>query len=229
MFEKILTNNFQYKHHNPYHEKLKEFSDFVLRDHEGENLKGRWAVDEFHHNTDIVLEIGTGYGHFMKKYCLKMPETNFIGLDYKFKRSFRLVKNLNKIRSITNFRYLRARAERLLWLFSPNELKKIFIFFPDPWPKRKHHKKRLLQLEFLQILHTVLRNDGCIYIKTDHVPLSKWMIEQVERSHLFHVEFFTKDLYGEDPHHFLTEYQTYFEKIFLSQNKKIISLQLTPL
>ena len=80
----------------------------------------------------LVLEIGTGYGHFMQDYCAKNPSVNFVGMDYKFKRSFNLVKKLDSLQQ-RNFFYLRANAARVDQLFGDSELEKVFYFFPDPW------------------------------------------------------------------------------------------------
>jgi tRNA (guanine-N7-)-methyltransferase len=65
----------------------------------------------------LSVEIGTGYGEFMLEWCEKNPGANFVGLDHRFKRSFQLAKNLIKITN-KNFRYLRARGERLEFIFA---------------------------------------------------------------------------------------------------------------
>ena len=91
--------DFQYTHDNPYHHKLALFEDFVLRDDEAEKFCGNWNQLVFKRNAPLCVEIGSGYGHFMMEYCKKYPHENFVGMDYRFKRSFALAKQLNQIKS----------------------------------------------------------------------------------------------------------------------------------
>lgn len=218
--EKSFTEDFKYSHKNPYHEKLGEFDEFVLRDHDAEVNIGKWNEVIFKKEAPLALEIGTGYGHFMTEYCTNHPEENFVGLDYRFKRSFALAKKLAQ-HPYKNFRYLRAKGERIEFMFAENELDKIFYFFPDPWPKKRHLKKRLFQQNFLERAYKVIRPGGHFYIKTDHDGYGEWMKEVIENQELFDVELMTTDLWNEHPTHFLTSFKTKFEKIFLEQGVNI--------
>lgn len=220
------SENFKYAHHNPYHDKLEDMDEFVLRDNEAEIYRGKWNQDVFKRESSLCAEIGTGYGHFMLEYCQKNPELNFVGMDYRFKRSYNLARRLEKCET-KNFRYLRAKGERLRFIFGENELSRLFYFFPDPWRKKRHHKKRLFQLPFLEDCYQVLEPGGEIFIKTDHDGLGEWMIEVMNRSELFDVSLATRNLYEEFPEHFLSSFQTKFEKIFLAQEIKIKAFVLT--
>ncbi len=113
----LFNPDFKYKHDNPYHDKLEIFDQFVLRDEEGENFKGIWNEKVFKNSNPLEVEIGTGYGHFMHEHCLQNPKINFLGMDFRFKRSFHLAQRLSKVEK-KNFRYLRGRGERLGYLFS---------------------------------------------------------------------------------------------------------------
>lgn len=218
--DKSFQEDFQYSHKNPYHDKLGQFDHFVLRDHDAEANKGNWNKNIFGRENPLVLEIGSGYGHFMMDYCLKNPEHNFVGLDYRFKRSFELAKKLDK-HPHKNFRYLRAKGERIEFMFAENELDKMFYFFPDPWPKTRHHKKRLFQQNFLERAYKVLKPGGIFYIKTDHDGYGEWMKEVILNQNLFDVELMTTDLWNEVSDHFLVSFKTKFEKIFLEQGVNI--------
>lgn len=218
--EKSYSEDFKYSHKNPYHDKLELFDDFVLRDHDAEQHKGNWNKSIFQRQAPLTLEIGAGYGHFMMEYCQNIQDENYIGLDYRFKRSFDLAKKLASHPS-KSFRYLRAKGERLEFLFGKEELDKIFYFFPDPWPKTRQHKKRLFKDTFLHSAHAVLKNDGQIFIKTDHDEYADQMHKIISRSELFELEFYADDLYRKAPEHFLAKYNTKFEKIFLAQDIKI--------
>ncbi len=208
--------DFTYRHNNPYEQKLEEFSHFVYRDNEAEKFNGKWNQEVFQNNFPIVAEIGSGYGEFMLEYCQNHCEINFVGIDYRFKRSYQLAKKLSELPH-PNFRYLRAKGERLQFLFGENEVSEIFYFFPDPWPKTKHNKKRLFQIPFLKACHHVLKDDGIFWIKTDHDKYYEWMLEELSKQDYFTIELQTRNLHEEMPEHFLAVYKTKFEKIFLKK------------
>ena len=192
-----------------------------LRCDEGESLAGRWG-EIFGRQAPLSVEIGSGFGHFMREYCAKNRNINFVGIDYKFKRSFKLAKKLAQDSTTSNhhLKSLRARGERLPFLFGPGEVHELFCFFPDPWPKRRHNKRRLFQLSFLRACHQVLKKGGKLFLKTDHGPYAEWIdrvVEKAEKEGLFDVELATHDLWREYPDHFLTSFKTKFEKIFLEK------------
>jgi len=222
-----LHENFAYATRNPYHQKLEEFDEFVLRDLQGESFKGKWNQEIFKNNFPIHMEVGTGYGHFMLDFLKSHENINFIGMDYRFKRSYQLACKLSKFGQ-KNFRLLRAKGERVHFLFDKNEVDNLYYFFPDPWPKKRHHKKRLFQETFLKSCHHILKSDGHFYIKTDHDELFEWMLEVVKNSPYFTSCFQSTHLWNEYPDHFLCQFQTKFEKIFISQGVKIKALVLRP-
>lgn len=221
----LFKKDFRYKHDNPYHDKLAIFDKFVLRDDEGESYAGNWNEKVFENKHPIEVEIGSGYGHFMMEYTQKNPNINFVGMDHRFKRSFHLAKKLSQLEHL-NFRYLRARGERLGFLFGEGEVSKLFYFFPDPWPKKRHHKKRLFQKKFLDEAYHALCSGGELLVKTDHDGYFEWMLEQLEGETRFEMTMKTFDLRAEQPDHFLASFTTKFEKIFLEKNVKIKAMAL---
>lgn len=216
MTDLTFSETFNYTHQNPYHDKLSEYADFVLRDKEGEAYQGIWNQDIFKRKAPLMVEIGSGHGDFMMDYCENNPSVNFIGIDYRFKRSFQLAKNLEK-KNLSNLKFLRAKGERIEYLFGNNEVDRLYYFFPDPWPKTRHHKKRLFQAPFLNSAYKVLRPGGEIHIKTDHDGYALWMLEEISKSPLFELTFSTMDLRGEHPTHSLAQFTTKFEKIFIKK------------
>lgn len=227
--DKVFAPNFKYTQQiNPYHERLKIFEQFVLRDGEGESYQGLWNKEVFNRDGELQVEIGSGYGHFMMEHTQRFPNINFVGLDHRFKRSFHLAKKLNQLKD-KNFRYLRARGERIGFLFGENEVDKIYYFFPDPWPKNRHHKKRLFQQRFLDEAYHILKPQGEILIKTDHDDYFNWMLDEVRNEKRFKLTLNTLDLRNEAPQHFLSSFVTKFEKIFLGKNIKIKAMVLKSL
>ena len=221
MVDYSFKEDFKYRTENPYNDKLSEFGEFLMRDHEAEAFRGKWNQDVFKRDGKLYLEIGTGAGHFMIDYCADHPEENFVGLDYRFKRSFYLAKKLANL-EFKNFRYLRAKGERVEFIFGENELDGIFYFFPDPWPKTRHNKKRLIQEPFLKSAFKALKPGAIFYIKTDHDDYAAWMEREIKaQSDLFEVILESKDLRADYPEHLLSKYTTGFEKIFLKQEIKI--------
>ena len=211
---------FKYKHNNPYHHKLEEYSSFVFRDTDSEKFKGQWNQAFFKQSNPLAVEVGCGYGEFMRSYTRDHPNENFVGIDYRFKRSFALAKHLSE-QNAKNFCLLRAKGERINFIFGQNEVDKMFYFFPDPWPKTRHHKKRLFQAPFLSDAYNILKPGGTLFIKTDHDDYADWMrdlISSDEVKEKFDVEISTKDLLNDYPEHFLSQYKTKFEKIFISQD-----------
>lgn len=226
--DRAFKEEFSYSHNNPYHDRLSAFEDFVLRDKEGEELKGKWNELAFKNQNKLTVEVGTGYGHFMLDHTQKNPDINFVGIDHRFKRSFHLAQKLSKLEH-KNFKYLRARGERLNFLFEENEVSKLLYFFPDPWPKTRHHKKRLFQKNFLDTAHKILEPGGEILIKTDHDEYFDWMLDKLSDENRFEVIMKTFDLRTELPDHFLASFQTKFEKIFLEKGIKIKAMVLKSL
>ncbi len=225
-----FKSDFKYSEHdNPYHDRLSIFDEFVLRDEEGESFAGKWNQEVFKREAPLEVEIGSGYGHFMMEHTQKFPEVNFVGLDHRFKRSFHLAQKLAKLEH-KNFRYLRARGERLGFLFGEGEINKLFYFFPDPWPKKRHHKKRLFQKKFLDELYKVLAPGGEMHIKTDHDGYFQWMLdelaEELKENNRFEILMQSFNLREEFPQHFLSSFVTKFEKIFLEKGIKIKALVL---
>lgn len=222
MFDHSYREDFQYaKHKNPYHERLGQYSRFVMRDDEAEKFQGKWNQEIFERNAELIAEVGSGYGHFMQWFCEQNPDVNYVGIDYRFKRSFELAEQLER-HPTQNFRYLRAKGERLSYIFDENELDKIFYFFPDPWPKRRHNKKRLFQEPFLNSVKKTLKPGGLLFVKTDHEEYFNWMEKELEQNGAgFKLLFKTRDLWKEHPDHFLASFQTKFEKIFLRKGINI--------
>ena len=221
---------FEYKTRNIYNEKLDEFSDFVLKDNEPEALKNKWSSEVFENSNPIYVEVGTGYGHFMQEFCENNSEINFCGIDYRFKRSFELARRLSKLPH-QNFRYIRAKGERIEFMFAEREVDKVFLFFPDPWPKKRHNKNRIFQEPFLNACFKILKPGGELQVKTDHQGYFEWMKEVAQQYRLDYPERFelsleSSKLRQEYPEHFLSQYKTKFEKLFTAKGFDVNAIVL---
>jgi tRNA (guanine-N7-)-methyltransferase len=119
---------------------------------------------------EITLEIGCGHGHFLNAYAQAHPGEHCLGLDLLADRIARAQKKARRA-GLTNLAFFHAEARLLLEaLPAPVRLGRIFILFPDPWPKRRHHKNRIMQPEFLQTLATRAGQGTRLCFRTDYLP-----------------------------------------------------------
>ncbi len=129
----------------------------------------------------LVVELGCGNGHFIVEYAKKHPDDNFIGVE---KLAGRAGKCLRKIKnqSLSNVVVFKGDAKIFLWEYLYDEMVSEFIvLFPDPWPKKRHHKHRLLKKETIQMLADRLIKGGTISVSTDDPDFYNWLIEEFEK------------------------------------------------
>jgi tRNA (guanine-N7-)-methyltransferase len=119
----------------------------------------------------IELEIGCGNGHFISKFAGLHKDRFFIGVEVKKDRCIKIVKKLERA-NLDNVAIVYGRAEELLDLFPPGSLDAIRVYFPDPWPKTKHRKKRLLRKPIIDIIASSLKIDGRLCFATDFFDYS---------------------------------------------------------
>jgi tRNA (guanine-N7-)-methyltransferase len=155
---------------------LKEFSDKKMREGRVLDFFDNHDLNSLIKNkpNDIDLEIGCGHGHWINAYAMLNQTRICIGIDLNTKR---IVKSNHKkkLNKLHNLFFLKADANEFI-NYKPTNVKfsKIFIFFPDPWPKNKHHKKRLIQHSFLKLLLFHTGTDSQIFFRTDHVDYFNW-------------------------------------------------------
>jgi tRNA (guanine-N7-)-methyltransferase len=115
----------------------------------------------------IEVELGSGDGSFLANYAKHHPERNFLGVERLLGR----LRKLNKkgLRAgLTNLALIRLEASYVIeFLVPPASIDALHIYFPDPWPKRKHRKNRLINERFTEIAANALKANGIIYLRTD--------------------------------------------------------------
>ena len=112
------------------------------------------------------VEIGCGNGHFLASYALTQPGTLLIGVDIKAKRCRRAREKAEK-RGLRNIQIVHATAEMFLTELPPHSVDAFHIYFPDPWPKSRHRKRRFFTMENLCAMHGKLRDGGRVHFGTD--------------------------------------------------------------
>jgi tRNA (guanine-N(7)-)-methyltransferase len=121
----------------------------------------------FARRAPLEVDLGCGKGRFLLAHAARCPEVNVLGIDRLLVRLRKVERRVVRAR-LTNVRLLRVEASYAVTnLLPPDSVSTIYIFFPDPWPKRRHHRRRLIQPAFLDRLRVVLRHDGCVHIATD--------------------------------------------------------------
>jgi tRNA (guanine-N7-)-methyltransferase len=131
----------------------------------------------FGRNADVVVEIGFGMGDSLVEMAMVAPQQDFIGIEVHTPGVGRIM-NLIEENGITNLRVYSEDAVQVLEQCIPdNSLSKVQIFFPDPWHKKKHNKRRIVQPEFVQKLRSRLKPDGVIHLATDWENYAGQMME----------------------------------------------------
>lgn len=118
--------------------------------------------------TPLTLELGCGHGHFLTRYAAAHPNQCCVGLDLLADRIRRAVRKRDRAR-LAHLHFLKCEAvEFLACLPAGVTLGEVFVLFPDPWPKRRHHKNRLLQADFLTQLADRSGQGSRLFFRTDH-------------------------------------------------------------
>jgi tRNA (guanine-N7-)-methyltransferase len=122
----------------------------------------------FGNTNPVEVEIGCGKAKFLLARASEFPQINFLGIDIVWKWMKYAVRR-SENRSLANIKFLRADArETIRHGFVPGSVSIFHVYFPDPWPKRKHRKHRLITGAFLRLLHDRLTDTGLIELATDH-------------------------------------------------------------
>jgi len=139
----------------------------------------------FSRSADKVFEIGFGMGDSLVDMAKAAPDLDYIGVEVHTPGVGRLL-NRCEDELVTNLRvYQEDAIEVLDQCIADGSLSKVQIFFPDPWHKKKHHKRRIVQLDFIQKLRTKLKPGGVIHLATDWEHYAEHMMEVMSASEGF--------------------------------------------
>lgn len=116
----------------------------------------------------IVWEIGCGHGHFLVRYAHEFPGKFCVGVDIRLERLARSDRKRTRA-GLDNCHFLRTEAREFLHALPPGVVfEEIWVLFPDPWPKARHHKNRLLKPEFFEAVAARAGEGARFYFRTDH-------------------------------------------------------------
>lgn len=122
-----------------------------------------------------VLEIGPGNGKFITWIASQNPQKLFIALELRNMR-FQGVNEKTEKSKIENIITIHGDARYCLpYVFEANSLSEIYVLFPDPWFKRRHHKHRMINEERSKLFHSLLKKNGKVFFATDHSEYAAWV------------------------------------------------------
>lgn len=146
-----------------------------------QDLKGKWK--ELAKDKEIYAEIGCGKGRFILETAKRNPDKFFVGFE---KVPDVIVLAMEKVMAeeLENVVFICDDAERITDIFDESELDGMYLNFSDPWPKKKHAKRRLTFTSFLEKYKIIIKDGGKIFFKTDNRPLFDFSLEQFEISNI---------------------------------------------
>ena len=176
---------------------------------------------QFGNTNPIKLEIGFGMGNFLIEMAAKEPASNFIGIDFYHKGIRKLMARIKKLQ-LENIRVVYGDIRsKISILFKDKELNTIYINFPDPWPKKRHIKRRLIKPEFIKQLAQKLNFEGITYLATDSENYAHEMLEYFNAETLFQNIDSQKGFLKER----IDLPKTKYEKNFINAGEKIFYLE----
>ena len=184
-------------------EEIMNNSSYLVRD----NYKGHWR-DYFKNNNPIYIEIGMGKGKFIIENAIKNPDINYIGIE---KYDSVIAKGLLKVpEGLNNLCMIRADALNIEELFD-HEIDTIFLNFSDPWPKKRHHFRRLSSEAFLKRYENLFKDKKHILMRTDNKDLFTYSLVSFSTNGYKLVDV-SLDLHKDNMPDITTEYEDRFSK-----------------
>lgn len=197
--------------------KYKAWSKPFLEEHKEVQIE----LDELKNlSKEIYLEIGSGKGQFLLEMAKNNPDLYFVGIEKNVTCAGFVAKKLVE-NEIENAKLIYNDASMVLDSFAKGSVNTIFLNFSDPWPKKRHHKRRLTADSFLDKYFTILKDDGKIIFKTDNVDLFNDSKEVIETSK-FKAISIDENYDGKDRFDAQTEYELNFREQGISIHRMIL-------
>ena len=182
-------------------EKLLNFDDIVI------NTEFDWRKDRS--NKKLFVELGTGKGDFISQLAERNPDIYFMGLEMEATVVYAAARKVRE-KDLTNVRLMVFDINNIETLFNEAEIDRLYINFCDPWPKKRHAKRRLTYITFLNKYRHILKPEGEIQFKTDNRDLFDFSLEQFELANS-KVSELTFDLHADNP---IDNIETEYERKF---------------
>ena len=177
-------------------------------------LRGRWR-ELMPEARELRVELGCGKGGFTVGTAAAEPEVLLIAVE-KVPDAMVVAMERCVNDGLTNVFFVDANADQLPQFFAPGEVDRIYVNFCDPWPSKRHAKRRLTHGNFLKLYRQVLKMGGQIHFKTDNDKLFEWSLEEIPQFG-FALSEVTRDLHADGPVGVMTDY----ERKFYGEGKSI--------
>jgi tRNA (guanine-N7-)-methyltransferase len=139
----------------------------------------------FPNSRDVILEIGFGMGEATALIGRDFPDTGFLAVEVHKPGIGKLMARIEELQ-LSNIRIIEGDAHPILrTMIADNSLDGVHLFFPDPWPKKRHNKRRIVNERFLELIAPKIKKGGFIHIATDWVPYAEYIEEVFATSALF--------------------------------------------
>lgn len=181
-----------------------ELSPYIVKDYK--DYKGKFNI-LFNNNNPICIEIGMGKGNFIINMAKSNPQINFIGIEKFDSVIVRAVEKL-ALERIDNLKLIKMDADMINEVFE-KEIDKIYLNFSDPWPKERHHKRRLTDANFLNKYDSLFKNDKNIIFKTDNRKLFEFSIKSFT-DYGYKIKSLSLNLHEDNIPNVETEYEVKF-------------------
>lgn len=210
--------------------KIEEFNQLPNCVNMDTSKQGNWA-SHFGNHHPIVLELGCGKGDISVGLGKLHPETNYIGVDLKGVRMWTGAKAALE-EGLDNVAFLRTDIHGINRFFGPAEVDGIWITFPDPYPRKKATKNRMINERFLAQYTEIMKPGGTIWFKSDNNSLFDYALahfEELNAKEVFQIEVkeLTRDLHSSDLKNQDNGITTDFERRFLDIGKTINYMSFT--
>lgn len=196
-------------------ESIESQSDLVILN--PQQYRGKWH-EVFGNDHPIHAELGMGKGRFISEMSRIHPDVNFIGIDMYDELIRRASEKAREAHTdadgscdLSNIRLVRGNIEKIEEMFAENELERIYLNFSDPWPKKRHARRRLTHQGFVRKYIQLLNDRGEIHFKTDSQSLFEFSLNSFADLGL-RMRNISLNLHadGPNPDHVMTEYEMKF-------------------
>lgn len=141
--------------------------------------------DYFGNRNPVCVEYCSGNGAWIAAKAAANPHLNWVAVELKFERVRKIWSKLKNM-GLSNLLVICGEGGKVTERYFPSDsVREIFINFPDPWPKKRHIKHRIIQPPFVDQMHRVLGNEGTMTFVTDDAVYSEWMIDKMQESQKF--------------------------------------------